>query len=375
MAKRRSRGDGSVTYRAESDLWQGSISLGVKPDGSRDRRTVYAKSKSECIVAIQRLRGEAKQSTVASGPNKTVREYLKFWLGAIETAGAKPSTMESYTRYVDKYLIPLLGSAFIQQLTAYHAHTLFTSMAEVNQTNYTQRYAFRVLRTALTYAVDPLRLLPNNPLFGVKSPKHTVRKMTTWTPEQCGAFLTATRDHKYYVAFVMGIDTGMREGEILGLQWGDIDFTQRVVNVDKTLHIRDGKILGRGALKTLSSKRTVPLTQRSVEALALQRMRTGATSPWVVPNVEGGPVNRSNFLKDFRKAIRSVADLPMIRFHDTRHTHATVLIQAGVDPKTVAERLGHSSVTTTMQTYMHSDLKHQRAVTERLTKIMDGKND
>lgn len=376
MAKRRSRGEGSIFFDSKRDLYVGVLSLGVKPDGSRDRRTIYAKTKPLLVVALRSLRDEAKQAAKPEAGGRLLRDYLDSWLGIIKEAGAKPKTLESYEDAINRHVKPILGGLALADIKAEHAHILFEGLKEKGATNYTRRYAFRVLRSALSYAVEPLKYIPANTLFGIKAPSHKTKKMETWTAEQCGAFLTATQSHKYYVAFVLAIELGMREGEILALHWADgVNFADETIRVDYTLQLYKGKILGRDVTKTEDSKRTLPMTPRVRTALLKQRERLMAkglaASPWVVPTVRGGPVNPSNFIRTYHKAANA-AGLPYIRPHDMRHSHATILLQNGVDIKTVSERLGHSTTTTTLNTYVHSDQEQQKKASELFGRIMEG---
>ena len=378
MAKRREHGEGSIFYDETKSLWVGTVSFGTDPaTGKRLRTTVYAKTKPEVVVKMREAKPpESKDATTkVADASQLTKDYLAFWLEAIKAAGCALSTHESYERTCVLHIIPYLGLVPLNTLTAYHGHQLFAALAKDGATAYTQRYAHRVLRSALSYAVFPLKALPANPLFGIKGPSHTTKKFEVWTPEQCETFLASTVDDKYYVAYVLDIDCGIRGGETLGLQWTDIDLAAGTVHIQATLNLYKGRIVGRGKTKTKSSDRVIPLTPRALQALRRQRAklleRGLAATLWVVPTVRGGPVNRSNFRRVYKTAVLA-AGLPYIRPHDMRHTHATILVQNGVGAKDVAERLGHSSVTTTLQTYVHSDLEQQRKVTERFSKIMKG---
>lgn len=373
--KRRHRGEGSIFFDPERKLYVGVLSLGVKPDGKRDRRTIYAKTKPELVAALRNLRAEAAKPAKPQGAEQPLREYLDMWLKILKEAGTKSKTLESYEWVTEKFLKVHLGLVALSAVTAYHAHQLFAAMKNDNKTENTQRYAYRVLRSALSYAVEPLKAIPANPFFGVRAPKHKSRVMSTWLPEQCGLFLKTTRSHRLYPAFVLAIDLGMREGEILALQWPEVDFAAGIVRVHYTLQMYNGKCLGRGETKTASGKRELPMTPRVRAALLKRReslMASGKASvPWVVPNTRGGCILPSNFIRAYTKAVRMVEGLPYIRPHDLRHTHATILAKDGVEAKLLSERLGHASTTTT-NIYIHSDLDHQRKLSERFGKIMEG---
>lgn len=374
MAKRRERGEGSIFFDEAKDLFVGTISLGTDPSGKRRRSTVYAKTKVELVVKLRELKAKPPEAS-DPGASQTLRDYLTFWLAAILTAGCKPKTHECYERAARNHITPYLGAVPVTELNAYHAHQLFAALSKAGATAYTQRYAFRVLRSALTYAVEPLRTLPHNPMFGVKAPKHVTKIMSTWTPEQCGAFLTSTADDWYHAAYVLQIDLGIREGEMLSLYWENVDFQEQVIHVRTTLNCIRGKITGRGEPKTAASKRTIPMTPRVSSVLRHHRailMERGlAACPWVVPTKRGGPVNPSNFLRAYGTAVEA-AGLPYICPHELRHSHATILVKNGVAISDISERLGHGSKTTTLNTYVHSDLEQQRKVTEKFAEIMGG---
>ncbi len=182
------------------------------------------------------------------------------------------------------------------------------------------------------------------------------RQIAPLTSEQVQQLLDAAKDDRLYALYVVAIGTGMRLGEIFGLQWPDVDLKGRAINVRSTLIEINGK-LTLAEPKTPKSRRRVDLPQFVVDALTKHRaqsVREGfAKEPWVFCNSTGGPLRRTHFHVNQFKPLLATADLPAIRFHDLRHTSATLLLAAGVHPKVVQERLGHSQIGITLDTYSH----------------------
>ncbi len=182
------------------------------------------------------------------------------------------------------------------------------------------------------------------------------RQISPFTSDQVHTFLEAAIGDRLYALYVVAIGTGMRLGEIFGLQWPDVDLKGRAINVRSTLIEINGK-LSLAEPKTPKSRRRVDLPQFVVEALTKHRaqsVREGfAKEPWVFCNSAGGPLRRTHFHINHFKPMLASAELPAIRFHDLRHTSATLLLAAGVHPKIVQERLGHSQIGITLDTYSH----------------------
>jgi integrase len=182
------------------------------------------------------------------------------------------------------------------------------------------------------------------------------RQISPLTSEQVQEFLETARGDRLYAVYVVAIGTGMRLGEIFGLQWPDVDFKGRAINVQNTLIEINGK-LSLAEPKTPKSRRRVDLPRFVVDVLTKHRaqsVREGfAKGPWVFCNSTGGPLRRTHFHVNHFKPLLASAELPAIRFHDLRHTSATLLLTAGVHPKVVQERLGHSQIGITLDTYSH----------------------
>lgn len=223
-------------------------------------------------------------------------------------------------------------------------------------------------------AAERWGLIEKNTAALVSPPRPQKREMRVWTLGEVRQFLQASEKRKFYIAYVLAVFTGMRRGEILGLRWSDIDLEKGVIHVQRTLYKTKGKLVFQEP-KTRGSKRSIVISPIVISALKKHRVRQQemrlklgqayVDHDLVVCSWNGNPVDPSDLNEDFKMAIKK-AGVPQIRFHDLRHTHATILLQLGEHPKVVSERLGHSSVTITLDTYSHVLPDMQRALAENL---------
>jgi integrase len=186
----------------------------------------------------------------------------------------------------------------------------------------------------------------------VEKPRPKRKEFTTWSADEVNRFLEAIADHRWYPIYTMAIYTDMRQGEILGLHREDINLENGVVNVRHQVSAIRGQGLVITELKSAKSRRPITLPQSALEALKSYLELIGVESGLVFTTSTGRPISPRNILRHFKSVIKETG-LPDIRFHDLRHTHATLLLAAGVHPKVVQERLGHSQISLTLDTYSH----------------------
>jgi integrase len=221
-----------------------------------------------------------------------------------------------------------------------------------------------VIRRSLNQALQ-WGYIYQNPTSRVTAPSPEKKPPATLTVEQANHFLESTKDHRLFPVFVLAITSGMRMGEILGLHWPDIRLDEGNLSVNHTIQLYRGKpVLGEP--KTSSSRRTIALSELAVSALEQIEGREGL----VFQTRNGTPINPRNLYRDFQKELKK-AGLPRIRFHDLRHTFATLMltVDGGVHPKIVQEMLGHSSISLTLDTYSHILPDIQRDATEKIDDI------
>lgn len=349
--------------------------------GKRRQRWVTVRgTKRDAERVLTELLGEVERGCyVGASPRLTVGQYLDQWMEAtkIEIRETTHRVRQTYVRYIKD----LLGSAPLVKLTPLDVQRALNRLPE-HLAPATKADIFKVLRAALRRAVA-WNLIPRSPTDGVKFPVSTKRdRMTVWTEEQVSAFLNRVSGSRYYPLFHTAVATGMRLGELLGLTWDDVDLVNGVVHVCRSLALDSGGSPRWHEPKTKRSRRRIPLDPVTVEVLRQHRKkqleeRLRAGPDWhdynlVFATDRGKPLERRNLEAALKRFARS-AGLPVIRFHDLRHTHATILLRQGVHPKVVSERLGHSTVSLTLDVYSHVLPDTQQEATRAIERVFGGK--
>jgi integrase len=361
-SKSRANGDGDVFPRKNKagkiTSYRGAY---VGPDGKR--RYVSGKTKEEARKKLRQARGDAERGLVFDTDNLKVGEYLDRWLSDSVRDTVKATTFERYEQIARLHLKPALGTVKLNALTPAHVRGLYREKLEAGSSARTVRYIHTTLHKALKQAVMD-GLIPRNATEAVKPPQLSREEMRPLTPEQAKLLLKTAHEagDRLEALYVLAIHTGLRQGELLGLKWDDVDLEVGSLQVRRTLTItKNGPLLT--SPKTASSRRSVKLTSHAIEAVThhLERQlgeidRVG--SLWsenglIFASETGEPLNRHNLTRRSFKPLLKRAGLPQIRFHDLRHTCATLLLTRNVNPKIVSEMLGHSSIAITLDTYSH----------------------
>jgi integrase len=374
---RRGRHEGSV-FELPDGSWVGSISLGTKiVDGKpkRIRKVFYGARKADVLKRMQEFRDTQSTTGVLTTPARlTTSAYLGTWLKDVVRPGLRPKTVECYEDTVRLYIDPQIGGIPLLKLDSLAVQSMMSNLEKDGKSPRVRQLTRSVLRRALQHAVG-LGIIRSNPVAAVKGPRVPKRPETIWDAEQAKRYLVVNRNDRDFAMDLLAISTGMREGELLALYWEDVDLKTGVVRVRFNLTEIDGKILGRFEPKTKAGVRNISLSANVVAALKAHRMRLFseglAACPYVFPNTEGRPFLKSNLLKAFKKRC-AVAYAPVIRYHDLRHTCATLLLGEGVQPKVVQERFGHSDLVVTLGTYGHVLPGQQRAASDVMQNILTG---
>jgi integrase len=342
--------------------WEFKVDLRRGPHAARRQvtRGGFA-TKREAQLALARHLDHERAGIDVANP-VTVGEYLNQWLAGKRSL--RPSTLKSYREHVELYLRPSLGDLALRDLSADHVDRLLACLAAGTRARQlspsTQRRVYATLRGALNAAVAR-RLLPFNPALNLELPREHRQGAVVWTPEQVGRFLQQTSKERVHALYHLAIVTGLRRGELTGLRWRDVDLdrghlrvAQQIVQVGSALHV--------GPPKTRRGVRTVPLDGVTVAVLRDHRRRQQAErrswgSAWVDSGLvftreDGRPLSPEVISRRFKVAARR-ADVPVIRFHDLRHTSASLALAAGVAIKVVSDRLGHSTSGITADLYTH----------------------
>jgi len=319
-------------------------------------------------------------------PNKqTVAEYMKHWLKTF-AANKAPSTYAGYCRIVTAHIIPQLGHIPLAKLATMQIQEYYSGRAEAGLSSTTIRQHHAIIRQALEHAVK-WQLIYRNPADQAEAPQKATAEIYPLQPDQLDKLLKLAGGHRDEFLYTVAAYTGMRQGEILALTWPDVDIDgcDPVCRIRQTVGYINGKgFVFRPTAKSKRALREIPLPEIAVEALKKQRamireekVKAGPkydrTCTLVFPNTLGRPMDPSSMTRRFKR-LAVKAGFPDVRFHDLRHTHATLLLKAGVHPKVVQERLGHQTIGITMDTYTHVIRGMQREAVDKLNEYLLKKN-
>lgn len=359
---KRGNGEGSVSRR-KNGSWRAEYVV-YTAEGRR-RRTIYGKTRAEVAKKLNRALADVEDGLFFDDENLKVGEYLERWLESSVKGNVGPRTYTNYRLQVRRHLVPALGRIRLRDLTPFKVQGLYRSKLDAGLSNSSVRYTHAVLHRALRQAVK-WSLVPRNVAEAVDPPRVRREEITPLSPAGARSLLAAASGDRFEALFVVALTCGLRQGEVLGLKWPDVDLEARTLRVNRQVQRlgRDGST-GKLAFSEPknASRRTVPLTPIAVEALrrhgkrqAEARMRLGSLyedEGLVFASEIGTPLDAQNVVNRSFKPLLERAGLPSIRFHDLRHTCATLLLGKGVHPKLVQTQLGHASIGITMDLYSH----------------------
>lgn len=357
--------------RKRGKTWSVVVDVGRDPDTGRRRQKWHSgyQRRKDAETALSELLTRLDGGSYVEPSKLLVRDYLvDRWLPGMRTQ-VRPSTLASYEQHVRSYIVPALGGVLLQRLSADQLNALYADLLasggrrETGLSVRTVRYVHQTIRRALGDAENS-GLVPRNVATKARPPKQTRNRdaMRTWTGPQLRAFLESRADDRLYALWLVLGATGLRRGEALGLGWEGVDLDAGRLAVRRAL-ISIGYETSFSEPKTAKSRRSVALDPGTVEALRAHRKaqlaeRLALGPAWqdnglVFCREDGAAIHPDRVSKLFDQHI-AAAGVPRIRLHDLRHTHATLALQAGIHPKVVSERLGHSTVSMTLDTYSHA---------------------
>jgi integrase len=355
---RRGNNEGSISKRKDG-RWMGRYT--VQTAGGPKQRAVYGKTRKEAAEKLTKAMVDRDGGLVFDAENLTMGEYLDRWLKSAVHGSVRQSTYDRYEIAVRVHIRPALGRIKLSRLSPSHLagfyqHRLAAGFApaSVNKLHVT-------LHKALGQAVK-WNMIPRNICESVNPPRPAPEEMRTLCAEETRRLLEAARGDRLEALYVLAVHTGMRQGELLGLKWQDVDLKAGTVQVRRTL-TKSGTSLLLGEPKTAKGRRKIKLTAEATAALRVHRKRQLEGSVqraglWkdhglVFASESGTLINPTNLrMRSFASLLKR-AGLPKIRFHDLRHTCATLLLGRGVHAKFVQELLGHANITITLDTYSH----------------------
>ena len=380
MAKRRANGEGSIRKRKDG-RWEGRYTAGRDPvTGKAIYKNVLGKTQAEVKEKLKSAIEKNSALPLAAG-QYTLGQWLDAWMENYAKLQVRASSYKTYQGFIGNHIKPTLGDMLLEKLTSMDLQRLYKYLLESGRVECTEsrnrprglsvktvRNINQMISSALNCAVEQ-RLIPGNPTKGCVLPKLERKEMKILPPESLGTFFEEARRSGVFELYYIDLATGLRRGELLGLKWEDIDLEQGSLRVQRQVCRIDGEIV-EAPLKTKNAYRVLPLSAEAVEVLREQRKKNGG-SQYVFPSPTGGPISPDSVLHMLHRVLKR-AGLPKVRFHDLRHTFATLALQNGVDIKTVSGMLGHYSAGFTLDTYTHVTTSAKREAANTMGGILSG---
>ena len=379
MAKRRPQGDGTIRKRSDG-RWEARIIIGHKNDGSPMYKSAFAKTQKSALKQLHQLLDLYRDVDLTEECRMTLGEWMDKWMDEYMIFTIKENTIKGYRSQIDHQIKPFIGHKQLASLTTadiqkfynkikkegrvhphpIHGHVLSDSMV---------RKIHMMLHEAMEVAVRE-RYIVRNPTDNTTIPKKTTTEKQVLDDSQLNRFLEAIQGEPYWHDFFyVEVMTGLRRGEICGIKWSDIDFNEGTLCIKRSVSTKEGGGVSIGETKTDAGVRTI-IMPPSVATL-LWKKRSDAINEWVFPHYTNpsDPLHPSSAYKKLKTLLKRL-ELPLLRFHDLRHTFATQATDGGVDPKTLAGILGHTDASFTLDTYTHVTSDMQRGASAIVNNMM-----
>ena len=381
MAKRRANGEGNLRKRKDG-RWEGRYTAGCDPEtGKAIYKNVLGKTQAEAKAKLKQAIEEAKGLDAAKVGRYTIGQWMDVWFEHYAKVKVRPSSHQTYRGYIDNHIKPNIGKIPLEKLTSLELQKFYKKLLEKGRVDRLESRnqakglspktvwnIHQIISSAMKLAQEQ-KLIASNPAEGCALPRMGHQEMKTLPVEQLHSFLREAKDSGVFELYYLELATGLRRGELLGLKWEDIDLERGDLRVRRQIARINGEVV-EAPLKTKNAYRTLPLAEDTVSILLEQKKKV-AGSPWVFPSSTGGPISPDSVLHMLHRVLKR-AGLPRIRFHDLRHTFATLALQNGVDVKTVSGMLGHFSAGFTLDTYAHVTTASQRQAAKTMGSVLSG---
>lgn len=373
---RRANGESSI-FKGADGRWHGWVSCGTAPDGRRRRRHVSAKTR---VLVVQKVRAaEAERDLDVRAPGVTVAVWLSYWVSEIQPRRVRPRTLDGYTSLIDRHVTPSLGRLRLAQVTPDHLEGLYTRLLAGGLSASTVLRVHRLLARAFKVAVQR-GVVARNVTALVDPPR--VPRADVARPlsaDEARAVLATAASERNAARWTVALALGLRQSEVLGLQWRDIDLAAGSLTVRRTQHEVAGVGITYAEPKTDRSRRTLALPPMLVQQLAEHRRvqaveRETAGSVWeehdaVFAQPNGRPVGRKVDYTAWCRLLER-AGVRHVRLHDARHTTATLLLAEGIQARVVMDLLGHSQMRTTTDLYSHVMPALAREAADKMGRVL-----
>jgi len=384
--RKRGNSEGSI-YKMTDGRWRASVTVGWDAAGKQIRKIFTKPTCHEVQDELKKALRDQQLGIPIVSEKQTVEKFLDHWLDQVVKPSVRPKTLRTYSDIAKKHIAPAIGDIALGKLSPQRVREFLNAKLEAGLSPRTVKHLLVTLRGALETAVKDGQI-PRNVAALVDPPRVPRREVQAFNPEQARAFLDAVKGNRLEAAFTTAVAVAMRQGEILGLQWKDVDLNSGLLTVRAALQ-RVNKKLVLVEPKSASGRRPIHLPAVCVNALLRHRAQQDGDREWagsrwketgyVFTTRVGTPMDARDLLRTYYAVTKPKAKkgqeapvpaFPAIRFHDLRHSAATILLAQGVSPRYITELLGHSQVSFTMQTYAHVLPEVQRSVATKMDEIL-----
>ena len=382
MPKRRANGEGNIRKRKDG-RWEGRYTAGYDLEsGKRIIKNVLGKTQAEVKEKFKAAISESQRLDVSKAGTYTVSSWVKTWYEVYAEPRIRPNTKAYYTNYIENHIIPRIGSVPLNKLTTIQIQRFYNNLQKtgrVQRKNFPElrdkslsprvvRGVHTLLHNCLEQAVAE-RLILANPAQGCKLPQLEKREMKILPQEKIGMYLAEAERRGLLAAFYLELTTGLRRGELLALQWTDLDVENRTLSITKQVNRINGELVV-SPPKTRNSIRTLALPQQAVDLLVSEHKKH-PTNPYLFPSPKTGTMYDPDAFRRTHDKILKAIGAEHIRFHDLRHTFATLSLKSGVDVKTLSGALGHYSAGFTLNTYTHATAQMKQDAADTIVRQTD----
>ena len=381
MAKKRANGEGNIRKRKDG-RWEGRYTAGYHPEtGKRVIKNVLGKTQAEVKEKLVKAIEDSKALDVVHTDEYTVAEWLRLWYELYAKPNIRSTTADSYRLGIEKHVIPRIGDNKLNKLTSREIQKMYKDLQENGRlrksqkskqpglSNSTVRGIHMMLHNALDRAVKE-RLILRNPTEDCIIPKIQKQEMKILHPEDMKAYLEAAEKRGVLPMFYLELVTGLRKGELTALLWSDLDMEHCTISISKQAVGDRHRNVEISRPKTENSVRKISIPQSAVDLLIAEH-RKHPDNPWMFPSPRTGEMYHPDSIAKLHEKILGDIGLEHIRFHDLRHTFATIALQNGVDVKTVSSMLGHYDAGFTLRTYTHATRQMQDQAAEKMGNFME----
>lgn len=381
MPKKRANGEGTMRQRPNG-RWEGRYTIGIDPKtGHAIQKSISAKTQAECRAKLHQAIEESRNLVITKDSDYTVESWCKQWFEVYSKPNLRPSTVHGYQNLLFNQIIPAIGGIKLRELTPIHIQKMYNDIKETGRIRRTKKSENLTLSNSYVRSVHMLlhnclqqavreRLISHNPCDSCRIPKKDKAEMKIIPPEQIGRYLQEAENYGVLPIYYLELTSGLRRGELAALLWEDVDVVNGIITVNKQVSRIGGKLVV-SEPKTKNSVRKVAVPRRTVELL-IQEHAKHPDSPYLFMSYRTGEMWNPESLSRVHKCLLEKAGIdPGVRFHDLRHTFATLAMQNGVDPKTLSNMLRHSSAAFTLDTYTHVTHQMQQAAAEKLAGFME----